>query len=166
MEAGEEFGVEPYGTEALHVLRAEKGFIAIGDETDGTVTPLDLGLNWAVSKKKADYLGKRALDLPHLKAENRKELVGLLTEDPNEVLPDGAYAVSKVSEKLPMDMIGQVTSTYWSPTLNRSIAMALVKKGRAKMGEKITFPLDEGKVVRAEIVDPVFYDKEGERQNV
>ncbi|MCP5083213.1 MAG: sarcosine oxidase subunit alpha family protein [Alphaproteobacteria bacterium] len=166
LEAGEEFGVEPYGTEALHVLRAEKGFIAIGDETDGTVTPLDLGLNWAVSKKKADYLGKRALDLPHLAAENRKELVGLLTEDPNEVLPDGAYAVSEVSEKLPMDMIGQVTSTYWSPTLNRSIAMALVKQGRAKMGQKITFPVADGKVVRAEIVDPVFYDKEGERQNV
>ncbi|MEM8646023.1 MAG: sarcosine oxidase subunit alpha family protein [Pseudomonadota bacterium] len=166
LEAGEEFGVEPYGTEALHVLRAEKGFIAIGDETDGTVTPLDLGMNWAVSKKKADYLGKRALELPHLADENRKELVGLLTEDPNEVLPDGAYAVSSVTEKLPMDMIGQVTSTYWSPTLNRSIAMALIKKGRAKMGEKVTFPVAEGKVIRAEIVDPVFYDKEGERQNV
>ncbi|MEM1200197.1 MAG: glycine cleavage T C-terminal barrel domain-containing protein, partial [Pseudomonadota bacterium] len=134
--------------------------------TDGTVTPLDLGMNWAVSKKKADYLGKRALELPHLADENRKELVGLLTEDPNEVLPDGAYAVSSVTEKLPMDMIGQVTSTYWSPTLNRSIAMALIKKGRAKMGEKVTFPVAEGKVIRAEIVDPVFYDKEGERQNV
>ncbi len=166
LEAGEEFGVEPYGTEALHVLRAEKGFIAIGDETDGTVTPLDLGMNWAVSKKKADYLGKRALELPHLADENRKELVGLLTEDPNEVLPDGAYAVSSVTEKLPMDMIGQVTSTYWSPTLNRSIAMALIKKGRAKMGEKVTFPVAEGKVIRAEIVDPVFYDKEGAKQNV
>ncbi|MEM7425169.1 MAG: sarcosine oxidase subunit alpha family protein [Pseudomonadota bacterium] len=166
LEAGEEFGVEPYGTEPLHVLRAEKGFIAIGDESDGTVTPLDLGLNWAVSKKKADYIGKRALELPHLSDENRKELVGLLTDDPNEVLPDGAYAVAQVKDKPPMDMIGQVTSTYWSPTLNRSIAMALIEKGRSRMGEKISFPLEGGKTVKAEIVSPVFYDQEGARQNV
>ncbi|MGI9483700.1 MAG: glycine cleavage T C-terminal barrel domain-containing protein, partial [Hyphomicrobiales bacterium] len=166
IDAGEDFGIEPYGTEALHVLRAEKGFIAIGDETDGTVTPIDLGLNWAVSKKKSDYLGKRALSLPHLVDENRKQLVGLLTEDPNEVLPDGAYAVDKVLGAPPMNMIGQVTSTYWSPTLNRSIAMALIQKGQSRMGETIFFPLEGGKIVKAKIADPVFYDKEGEKQNV
>ena len=165
-EAGEDFGIEPYGTEALHVLRAEKGFIAIGDETDGTVTPIDLGLNWAVSKKKVDFLGKRALSLPHLANENRKQLVGLLTEDPNEVLPDGAYAVDQVLGAPPMKMIGQVTSTYWSPTLNRSIAMALIEKGQSRMGETISFPLEGGAVVKAKITDPVFYDREGEKQNV
>ncbi len=166
LEAGEEFGVEAYGTEALHVLRAEKGFIAIGDESDGTVTPLDLGLNWAVSKKKPDYLGKRALQLSHLAQDVRKELVGLLTEDPNDVLPDGAYAVAELKDKPPMEMIGQVTSSYWSPTLNRSIAMALIQKGQSRMGEKISFPVEHGKVITAEIVDPVYYDKEGAKQNV
>nr|WP_137389208.1 sarcosine oxidase subunit alpha family protein [Rhodoligotrophos defluvii] len=166
LAAGAEFGIGPYGTEALHVLRAEKGFIAIGDETDGTVTPLDLGLGWAVSKKKPDFLGKRALELADLKAEGRKQLVGLLTEDPQVVLPDGAYAVETVLPQPPMDMIGQVTSTYWSPTLGRSIALALIRNGRERMGQVISFPLGDGKVVRAKVVEPVFYDKEGARQNV
>jgi sarcosine oxidase subunit alpha len=163
--AGEEFGLEPYGTEALHVLRAEKGYIVIGDETDGTTTPIDVGLEGLVSKKKADFIGKRSLEQSYLKSPDRKQLVGLLTEQPNEVLPDGAYAVKAVKDKPPMEMIGQVTSTYHSPTLGRSIAMALILNGRERMGETLSFPI-EGKVVSAKIVDPVFYDKEGTRQNV
>ena len=164
--AGAEFGLEPYGTEALHVLRAEKGYIVVGDETDGTTTPIDVGLDGLVSKKKADFLGKRSLEQEYLKAPNRKQLVGLLTEDPNDVLPDGAYAVRQVKDKPPMEMIGQVTSSYRSPTLGRSIAMALIENGRARMGETISFPLPGGKVVRAKITDTVFYDKEGAKLNV
>ena len=163
--AGEEFGLEAYGTEALHVLRAEKGYIVIGDETDGTTTPIDVGLEGMVSKKKADFLGKRSLEQPYLKGPDRKQLVGLLTEDPNEVLPDGAYAVKVVKDKPPMETIGQVTSSYHSPTLGRSIAMALIQNGRSRMGETLSFPV-EGKVIRAKITDPVFYDKEGAKQNV
>ncbi len=83
LDAGEEFGIEPYGTEALHVLRAEKGFIVIGDETDGTTTPIDVGLDGLVSKKKADFIGKRSLEQSYLKGPDRKQLVGLLTEEPN-----------------------------------------------------------------------------------
>ena len=164
--AGEEFGLEPYGTEALHVLRAEKGYIVVGDETDGTTTPIDVGLEGLVSKKKADFLGKRSLEQSYLKGPNRKQLVGLLTEDPNDVLPDGAYAVRHVKDKPPMEMIGQVTSSYRSPTLGRSIAMALIENGRSRMGETISFPLPGGKVVRAKITDTVFYDKEGAKLNV
>ena len=163
--AGEEFGLVPYGTEALHVLRAEKGYIVVGDETDGTTTPIDVGLDGLVSKKKTDFLGKRSLEQSHLKAPDRKQLVGLLTEDPNEVLPDGAHAVKTVKEKPPMETVGHVTSTYHSPTLSRSIAMALIQNGRARMGETLSFPI-EGKIIRARIVDPVFYDKEGTKQNV
>ncbi|MCB1378473.1 MAG: sarcosine oxidase subunit alpha family protein [Alphaproteobacteria bacterium] len=166
LSAGTEFGLEAYGTEALHVLRAEKGFIVIGDETDGTTTPIDVGLDGLVSKKKADFIGKRSLDQSFLKGPDRKQLVGLLTEDPNDVLPDGAYAVKAVKDKPPMDMIGQVTSSYMSPTIGRSIAMALIQNGRSRMGETISFPLEGGKVVRAKITDPVFYDKEGAKQNV
>ena len=165
LAAGAEYGITVYGTEALHVLRAEKGFIVIGDETDGTVTPFDVGLDGLVSKKKADFIGKRSLEQSYLKAPGRKQLVGLFTEDPKEVLPDGAYAVRDVQDKPPMQMIGQVTSTYYSPTLDRSIAMALIENGRARMGETLSFPLAD-KVVRAQIVDPVFYDKDGSRQNV
>jgi sarcosine oxidase, subunit alpha len=165
MEAGAEFGIEPYGTEALHVLRAEKGFIVVGDETDGTTTPVDVGMDGMVSKKKADFIGKRSLEQSYLKGPNRKQLVGLLTEEPNEVLPDGCYAVRLVKDKPPMEMIGQVTSSYMSPTLGRSIAMGLIENGRARMGEVLWFPLEGGKVVKAKIVDQVFYDRDGGRMN-
>jgi sarcosine oxidase subunit alpha len=164
IEAGREFGLDVYGTEALHILRAEKGFIVIGDETDGTVTPHDVGLSWAVSKKKRDFLGKRSLSQPYLAAHGRKQLVGLYTEDPQEVLPDGAHAVERVEPKPPMRTIGHVTSSYFSPTLNRSIAMALIDNGLKRMGETLEFPLEKG-IVKAKVVDPVFFDKEGARQN-
>jgi len=162
--AGEDFGIGAYGTEALHVLRAEKGFIAIGDETDGTVTPFDLDLGWAVSKKKADFIGKHSMQRSFLAGPDRKELVGLLTESPKTVLPDGAYAVDEVKKEPPMTMIGQVTSSYHSPTLGRSIAMGLIRNGRARMGQTISFPLKD-KVVRAKIVSPMFYDEKGARQD-
>jgi sarcosine oxidase subunit alpha len=161
LEAGAAHGIMPYGTEALHVMRAEKGFIMIGDETDGTVIPQDLGLDWAVSKKKEDFLGKRAQARADLTRSDRKQLVGLQTEDPKEVLPDGAHAVAEVkSAGQPMRTIGHVTSTYFSPTLDRSIAMALIEGGAGRMGETLSFPLEGGKVMRARVVSPVFYDRE------
>ena len=166
MAAGEEFGIMPYGTEALHVLRAEKGFIMIGDETDGTVIPQDLGLGWAISKKKDDYLGKRAQERSHMADPERWKLVGLETVD-GSVLPDGAYAVAEgVNENGQKNTQGRVTSTYYSPTLDRGIAMGLVHRGPDRMGEVISFPGTDGKVYEARIVDPVVYDKDGEKQNV
>ena len=158
-------GAAPYGTESLHVMRAEKGFIAIGDETDGTVTPLDLGLGWAVSEKKADFIGKRGLERSHLCAPGRLQLVGVLTRDPSIVLPDGAPAV-EIGAAAPFAPIGRVTSTYFSPTLGRSIALALIAGGRGRIGETVGFSTGGATVVPARLVDPVFYDKEGERQNV
>jgi sarcosine oxidase subunit alpha len=165
MAAGEAFGVMPYGTECLHVMRAEKGFIMIGDETDGTVIPQDLGLGWAISKKKDDYLGKRAQERPHMTDPNRWKLVGLETVD-GGVLPDGAYAVARgKNANGQRNMIGRVTSTYHSPTLGRGIAMGLVQHGPDRMGEVLDFPGTDGTIHRAKIVDPVFYDKDGEKQN-
>jgi sarcosine oxidase subunit alpha len=165
-EAGREFGVMPYGTEALHVLRAEKGFIMIGDETDGTVIPQDLGLGWAISKKKEDYLGKRAQQRSHMADPDRWKLVGLETTD-GSVLPDGAYAVAEGNNANGQRNIqGRVTSTYFSPTLNRGIAMGLVLHGPDRMGEVLEFPGTDGKTWQAKIVDQVFYDKDGEKQNV
>ena len=166
LDAGEEFGVMPYGTEALHVMRAEKGFIMIGDETDGTVIPQDLGLHWALSKKKEDYLGKRAQTRSHMADPNRWKLVGLETVD-GSVLPDGAYAVADgKNENGQRNVQGRVTSTYYSPTLKKGIAMGLVLHGPDRMGEVVDFPKIDGVIVRAKIVDPVFYDKDGEKQNV
>ncbi len=165
-EAGAEFSITPYGTEALHVMRAEKGFIMIGDETDGTVTPQDLNLGWAVSKKKADFIGKRAQERPDLVRPDRKQLVGLETLDPQVVLPDGAHAVEGLRAPGKPRTIGHVTSTYYSPTLKRSIAMALIEGGSRRMGETLDFHVDDDTIVKAKVVDPVFYDKEGAKQNV
>ncbi|MEM1238121.1 MAG: sarcosine oxidase subunit alpha family protein [Pseudomonadota bacterium] len=166
LEAGEEFGVMPYGTEALHVMRAEKGFIMIGDETDGTVIPQDLGLHWAISKKKDDFLGKRAQERAYMKDPNRWQLVGLETTH-GEVLPDGAYATADGhNENGQRNVQGRVTSSYHSPTLGRGIAMGLVLNGPDRMGELIDFPKLDGTVSKAKIVSPIFYDPDGEKQNV
>ena len=166
IQAGEEFGAMPYGTEALHVMRAEKGFIMIGDETDGTVIPQDLGLNWAISKKKDDFLGKRAQERSHMTNPDRWKLVGLETLD-GSVIPDGAYVVAAGNnENGQRNTQGRVTSTYYSPTLDRGIAMGLVLHGPDRMGEVIDIPNLDGSIIRAKITDPVFYDKVGDKQNV
>ncbi|MDE3238225.1 MAG: sarcosine oxidase subunit alpha family protein [Paracoccaceae bacterium] len=164
--AGAEFGAMPYGTEALHIMRAEKGFIMIGDETDGTVIPQDLGLGWAISKKKADYLGKRAQERSHMTDPERWKLVGLETLD-GSVIPDGAYAVAPgTNANGQRNTEGRVTSTYYSPTLKRGIAMGLIRRGPERMGETVEFPKVGGGSVVARIVDTVFFDKDGEKQNV
>ena len=166
MQAGEEFQVMPYGTEALHVMRAEKGFIMIGDETDGTVIPQDLNLNWAISKKKDDFLGKRAQERSFMVSANRWKLVGLETID-GSVLPDGAYATADgFNANGQKSTQGRVTSSYFSPTLKRGIAMGLVLNGPLRNGEVLDFPKIDGTVVRAKITTPVFYDPNGEKQNV
>ncbi|MBN9888416.1 sarcosine oxidase subunit alpha family protein [Salipiger abyssi] len=173
LEAGAEWNITPYGTEALHVMRAEKGFIMIGDESDGTVIPQDLGLSWAISKKKEDFLGKRAQAREDMARGDRWQLVGLETLD-GTVLPDGAYAIAPGrNANGQRNVQGRVTSTYWSPTLEKGIAMGLVKHGPERMGEVLAFtaedqdPTDEKpSVVEARIVSPVFYDPEGEKQNV
>lgn len=164
-EAGREFGITPYGTETMHVLRAEKGFIIVGQDTDGSVTPDDLGMSWIVSKKK-DFLGKRSLSRSDCMRPDRKQLVGLLTEDPDIVLPEGAQLVDQPSETYPVPMIGHVTSSYWSPTIGRSIALAVVKGGLSRAGASIYSTLMSGESVPVTIASPVFYDSQGERQNV
>ncbi len=166
LSAGAEFGMMPYGTECLHVLRAEKGFIMIGDETDGTVIPQDLNLGWAISKKKDDYLGKRAQERSHMADPNRWKLVGLETLD-GSVIPDGAYAVAEgMNPNGQRNTQGRVTSTYFSPTLGKGIAMGLVLHGPDRMGEVIEMTKGDGTYIKARIVDQVFYDKAGEKQDV
>ena len=164
-DAGTDLDVTPYGTEAMHVMRAEKGFIMIGDETDGTVIPQDLGLDWAISKKKADYIGKRAQMRSHMTDPDRWKLVGLESLD-GRMIPDGAYATADgMNPNGQRNVQGRVTSTYHSPTLDRPIAMGLVRHGPQRMGEVIEFPVPDGASIRARIVDPVFYDKEGAKAN-
>ena len=165
MTAGEKYGITPYGTETLHVLRAEKAFIIAGQDTDGSVNPMDLGMDWIVSKRK-DFLGRRSLSRPDSLRGDRKQMVGLLAEDPTEVLPEGAQIVADPRAPIPMPMIGHVTSSYFSVALDRTFALALVKGGPARMGDTVHLPLADGRTARAEVTNAVFYDPEGERQNV
>lgn len=166
VEAGKALGAMPYGTECLHIMRAEKGFIMIGDETDGTVIPQDLGLDWAISKKKADYLGKRGQERVYLADPDRWKLVGFETLDGSTV-PDGSYIVAEGNNANGQRNVqGRVTSTYHSPTLRRGIAMGLLKQGPARMGEIVEFNTAAGGTVKARVRDTMFFDKDGEKQNV
>jgi sarcosine oxidase subunit alpha len=165
-EAGEAHGMMPYGTEGLHVLRAEKGFIMIGDETDGTVIPQDLAMPWAISKKKDDYLGKRAQQRAHMANPDRWTLVGLETLD-GSVIPDGAYILGEgVNANGQKVTQGRVTSSYHSPTLKRGIAMGLLIHGSDRMGDEVTIPTIGGPAIKAKVVETCFYDKDGSKQDV
>ena len=167
MEAGREFEIAPYGTETMHVLRAEKGFIIVGQETDGSVTPVDLGMNWLLSKEK-DFLGKRSLARPDCLREDRKQLVGLLSSDRRTVLPEGTQLIEEAGRTgpAPVPMCGHVTSSYHSACLGHPVALALVAGGRARKGDNVFAALPGREPLPVQVVSPVFYDPEGERQHV
>ena len=166
MDAGEEFGITPYGTETMHVLRAEKGFIIVGQDTDGSMTPADMGMSWAVRHGKPfGFIGDRSLALADLKREDRLQLVGLATADPETVLPEGAQLLDEPQREVPAPMQGYVTSSYYSACLTRSIALAMVKRGGERAGQTLHAALADGRFVPAQIVSPMFYDAEGARRS-
>ncbi|MCC7274159.1 MAG: sarcosine oxidase subunit alpha family protein [Alphaproteobacteria bacterium] len=163
LAAGRRHGIVPYGTEAMHVLRAEKGYFIVGHETDGTVTPIDLGLERMVAKRK-DFLGKRSLGRSDTVRTDRKQLVALLPEDPEELLPEGAQLVDDPKAPAPVPMVGHVTSSYRSAALGRSFALALVRDGRQRIGGRVFAPAG-AHVVAARIADPVLFDPGGSRRD-
>ncbi len=163
MDVGKDFNITPYGTETMHLLRAEKGFIIVGQDTDATMTPIDLQMDWIVSKKKYDFIGKRSLYRSDTIKDDRKQLVGLLTDNPNEILEEGAQIVADVN-KSPIEMLGHVTSSYYSPNLKKSIALGVVRGGKNMMGKKLIIPM-ENKTINVTVADPVFLDKENKRLN-
>lgn len=165
MDAGSEFDITPYGTETMHVLRAEKGFVIIGQDTDGSVTPVDAGMNWLLSKEK-DFLGRRSLSRPDCLRDDRKQLVGLLSVDGKTVLPEGAQLVNDPTLPKPVPMCGHVSSSYYSAWLGHPIALALVDGGRSRKGETLHAVLGEGSTTAVRITSPIFYDPKSERQNV
>ena len=158
-------GACAYGTEAMHVLRAEKGYIIVGQDTDGTVTPYDLGLDWIIGKAKPDFVGQRSLSRPDLNVANRPQLVGLLTDD-STFVPDMGAQIVPISRPVPGSAaLGFVSSAYDSAVLGRSIVLALVANGRSRLGETVYITRLDGEAKPAAIVSPVFYDPKGERLN-
>ncbi len=166
--AGERHGITPYGTETMHVLRAEKGYPIIGQDTDGTITPQDLGMSWAVSKKKPDFVGKRSFTRSENLNPLRKQFVGLLPTDADTVLPEGAQIIEFIDggelPPPPVPMLGHVTSSYRSAELGRPFALALVKGGHARIGETLHVPVD-GALVPVEVTGSVLVDPEGARRD-
>lgn len=166
--AGAEHGITPYGTETMHVLRAEKGYPIIGQDTDGTVTPHDLGMSWAVSKKKPDFVGKRSFARPIAADPQRKHLVSLLPTDATTTLPEGSQIVALPDDgKLPpppVPMLGHVTSSYRSAALGRPFALALVAGGRDRVGEVVGIPVGD-MLIAAQIGGTVLVDPEGARRD-
>ncbi|MEL6964953.1 MAG: sarcosine oxidase subunit alpha family protein, partial [Pseudomonadota bacterium] len=159
---GERFDLTPFGTEAMHVLRAEKGYIITGQDTDGTATPADLGMDWIVSKKKGDFIGKRSLARADMHRDDRKQLVGLLPKDAQALLEEGAQIIADPNQTIPMTMIGHVTSSYRSPELGRTFALAMLKRGHSLIGNTVYIPMID-RMLAVEVTDPVFIDQEGER---
>jgi sarcosine oxidase subunit alpha len=165
MTAGEPFGITPYGTEAMHVLRAEKGYVIVGQETDGTQTPEDLGMAWLVNTGKGDFVGKRSLVRSDMLRDDRKQLVGVMTDEPAHVLMEGTQLIGEAAiPEPPAHMLGWVTSSYRSEALGRSIALALVEAGRERIGREIHAVVGDA-TVPCHVADPVFYDPEGTRRD-
>jgi sarcosine oxidase subunit alpha len=162
IEAGAKYAITPYGTEAMHVLRAEKGYIITGQDADGTATPQDLGMGWIVAGAKPDFIGKRSLARADVQKPGRKQLVGLLPDLASEVLEEGAQLVADPHETIPMTMLGHVTSSYMSPNLGRAFALAMIKDGQARLGQKLYVPMID-RTVAVTVTDPVFLDPEGAR---
>ena len=160
MTAGAPYDITPYGTETMHVLRAEKGYIIAGQETDGTVTPSDLGMDWIISKNKGDFIGRRSLSRSDTARTDRKQLIGLVPESAGTVVPEGAQLVAEGDGA----MVGHVTSSYFSPTLGTGFALALVESGHVRRGKRLLAPLADGTVALT-VADPVFYDPEGTRRD-
>ena len=171
INAGQPYGLTPYGTETMHVLRAEKGYPIIGQDTDGTVTPHDLALSWAVSKKKIDFIGKRSLARPITTAPGRRQLVGLLPADRSSVLTEGSQLVAvgaadldAARERGPVAMLGFVTSSYESVALERPFALALLDDGFERIGSTLT-AVHNGVGVPVQVTSHVLYDPEGARRD-
>ena len=161
---GKPKGLTPYGTEAMHVLRAEKGYIIVGQDTDGTITPDDAGLSWAIGKAKPDFVGKRGMLRPDLVAEGRRQLVGLNTKNPKVILEEGAQIVASRGQTIPMKMIGFVTSSYWSEVLGQSIALALIEDGHSLEGDTLYVPMEDS-TIEVTVTGCVFYDQDGGKLN-
>jgi sarcosine oxidase subunit alpha len=160
---GASIGVTPYGLEALQVLRMEKGYIVVGQDTEGLTTPHDVGLGWMVSKKK-DFVGRRSHERAAPRAGDRVQLVGFVRNDSDHVVPEGAGLVTATTAA-PMVIEGHVSSSCWSETLGRSLGLALVRAGRERHGEVLCAPLDHGEIATVTLVDPVHYDPGGVRRD-
>ncbi len=165
---GKEFNLVPYGTETMHLLRAEKGYVVIGQETDGTVTPVDINFNWMIGKKKKDFIGKRSLKRSDTIRDDRKQLVGIIPLDKSCFIEEGQHVLECESLpkkiKIPIEYLGHISSSYHSPNLNHCISMAMIKSGNKLIGKTLFVSTSKGtKNIPVKVVNPVFIDPNNKR---
>ena len=158
MEAGAPFGIEPVGSEASHVLRVEKGFLSLAHEADGTTDPYDLGMGWVMAKEK-DFIGRRAVAIRRAAGGPRRELVGVVPQDPGRQIPEGA-PLTPGGRREPTE--GFVSACVWSVVNERWVGLALLADGRARVGQQAHVRLTDG-VIPVDIVAPCFHDPDGRR---
>ena len=162
-EYGKEFGLIPYGTETMHLLRAEKGYIIVGQDTDGSITPIDLGLNWMIGKNKTDFLGKRSLTRSDTVRSDRKQLVGIMPTNKEDQIQEGQHILLQETIETPVPMLGHITSSYHSPTMGHTFGLAVIKDGHSLIGTKAFASTSDQKTIPIDIVKPIFYDEKNER---
>ena len=157
---GQNLGVVPYGVEALMIMRTEKGYLHVGGDTDGTTLPGDVGMDRGIAKKAANFVGRRSLLRPAALDVHRMQLVGLVPVDRRTRLPVGAHAVAPPGP--PGTIEGFVTSSHESPNVGHPVALAMLQRGRSRLGERITVH-HLGTAIAAEVVATPFFDTEAER---
>lgn len=155
LTAGQDLGITRFGHDAMHRLRLEAGAFDLDRETDGTVTPFDLGLGGLVSSRKDFYVGRAGLQRPALTIANRRHLVGIMMDDRALVPPPGTHLILDPDEPAPRRVVGHITSSGYSPTLRRSIALALVSAGEQHLGQTL-YALMSGDGHIAHIAAPDF----------
>ena len=162
LKTGKPFDIAPYGVEALMALRAEKGYLHVGSDTDGSSTPDDIGWGQVARNKKSDYIGKRSLFREGNLAQGRKQFIGLEALDPGQVLRPGGHLLFGEGREPPAQTDGWITSACFSPNLDRHIALGMLRDGREKEGEVLTV-IDEDERYLVKVVSPVFFDPANER---
>ena len=162
VEIGEEFNIQPYGTEALSTLRIEMGHVA-GPELDGRTIPYDVSLEGLVSKKK-DFIGKRSLIKEAFIKDERQKIVGLIPLDRKSSIPEGSHLVEDDKAKLPNPKLGHVSSSCWSVENNNPFSLAILKDGKNMIGKKLyaVSPL-KNTSIEVEVISSHYVDHEGKR---
>ena len=162
IEVGNEFNIQPYGTEALSTLRIEMGHVA-GTELDGRTIPYDNGLDGLISKKK-DFIGKRSLNREAFNSNERQKVVGVVPLDKKTSIPEGSHLVKEANAKLPNPKLGHISASCWSVEYNNPFSLAILKDGKNMIGKKLyaLSPL-KNKSIPVEIVSSHYVDPKGER---
>ena len=160
MAAGAAFGIHPFGVEAQRILRLEKGHIIVGQDTDGLTNPLEAGMDWALAKKKAFYVGKRSIEMQGAKGLTRK-LAGFKLSDRGAEAPKENHLVIRDRA-----IIGRVTSVTRSPTLGEVLGLVYLPPDMCAPGTRFEIRIDKGAIVEAEVVPVPFHDPDNKRQEM